>query len=389
MKSIFLLSFAAAVITLTSTTTTQARSPGHFNKRGNILIADQLNNRVIEVNPANGAIVWQFGDGGTNAGPTTIFAPHDAERVGSLTYIACTGAPAGSQPGCPAGCPDNRVIAVSKNGRIIWQYGQAGVTGSGTNQLNSPVSVRVLPKRHILITDQGNQRVIELASNNALIWQYGTTGVSGSASNQLNNPASAERRNNKDTVIADQGNNRVIEVTHRDLITTQLDTLTDASSLNGPAYAGHLRALTIIADSLNNRIVVVDPVGSNAFEYVTNTRPGSVANPNPTRAVRLKKGNTLISDQFNHQVIEIDPPNSRLHLRNHRRRRQRHQRTQRPMRCQSRQRLHRPDLAQGRRRRYRFPYRFRFLSVCLRTANKTDRWQALACDRERRPYAEK
>ncbi len=44
-----------------------------------------------------------------------------------------------------------------------------------------------------------------------------------------------------------------------------------------------------------------------AWQYVTNTRPGSVANPQPTRAVRLATGNTLISDQFNMQVIEVDP----------------------------------------------------------------------------------
>ena len=29
--------------------------------------------------------------------------------------------------------------------------------------------------------------------------------------------------------------------------------------------------------------------------------------PFPTRAVRLQNGNTLISDQFNMQVMEIDP----------------------------------------------------------------------------------
>ena len=31
------------------------------------------------------------------------------------------------------------------------------------------------------------------------------------------------------------------------------------------------------------------------------------SNPLPTRAVRLKNGNTLISNQFDDQVIEIDP----------------------------------------------------------------------------------
>ena len=29
--------------------------------------------------------------------------------------------------------------------------------------------------------------------------------------------------------------------------------------------------------------------------------------PLPSRAVRLANGNTLISNQFNHQVIEVDP----------------------------------------------------------------------------------
>ena len=31
-----------------------------FNTKGNVLIADQFNNRVIEVNPLNHQIVWQF-----------------------------------------------------------------------------------------------------------------------------------------------------------------------------------------------------------------------------------------------------------------------------------------------------------------------------------------
>jgi hypothetical protein len=43
------------------------------------------------------------------------------------------------------------------------------------------------------------------------------------------------------------------------------------------------------------------------WTYYTNTRAGSVPSPLPTRGVRLKNGNTLISDQNNMQVIEVDP----------------------------------------------------------------------------------
>jgi hypothetical protein len=50
----------------------------------------------------------------------------------------------------------------------------------------------------------------------------------------------------------------------------------------------------------------VNSSGNVVSTYYTNSRPGSVSAPSPTRAVRLKNGNTLISDQFNQQVIEID-----------------------------------------------------------------------------------
>ena len=307
MKSRFVILFVVGAIALSGATAALARSLGHFNRRGNILITDQLNNRVIEVDTNSHVIVWQFGDGGSVAGPTTIFAPHDAERFGSLTLITCTGVPPGGEPGCATGCPDNRVILVNKKGRIVWQYGQAGVTGFGANELNGPVSARFLPHHRYLVTDQGNQRVIELTRRNVLAWQYGTTAVSGSASNQLTNPSSAERRGNNNTVIADQGNNRVIEVNRHNLVASQIDTLTDATALNGPASACRLKnSHTVVADTLNNRIVDVSKNGSNLFEYVTSARPGSVTDPNPTRAIRLKKGNTLISDQFNHQVIEFN-----------------------------------------------------------------------------------
>lgn len=42
------------------------------------------------------------------------------------------------------------------------------------------------------------------------------------------------------------------------------------------------------------------------FTYYTNTQQGSVSSPLPTRAIRIC-GNTLIANQFDGQVIEINP----------------------------------------------------------------------------------
>lgn len=300
------VSFHAALALSLSWAVPAAGAPRDFNEPGNILIADQFNNRVIELDPDKG-IVWTFGTGSSTAGPQTIVAPNDAERVGSWTLISGTGAPAGTEPTCPDGCPDNRVILVDRQGRILWQQGAAGVTGSDFNQLNGPVCAVWLPNRHVLITDQGNQRIIEVRRDHRIVWQFGATGVAGAGAGQLSSPNSAELLENGHVLIADEGNNRVIEVTRDQKIVWQYGNPADTTILDAPAFASRLpNGDTLIADSLNNRILQVTPGGTVAWEYDTTARTGSVAAPIPTRAVRLRNGDTLISDQFNHQVIEVD-----------------------------------------------------------------------------------
>jgi hypothetical protein len=285
-----------------------AVTPSGFNTPGNILISDQFNNRVIEVNKLH-QVVWHFGDGSSVAGPHSVVGVNDAERVGNLTLISGTGTPAGADPSCKAkaGCPDNRVFLVNRAGAIVWQYGKAGVTGDLADELSAPVQATYLPDGHILITDQGNQRVIEVTRAHKIVWQYGKTGTAGVAFDELNNPNSAELLPNGHILIADESNNRVIEVTRAHKIVWQYGGPKDTAALNGAAFASRLKGgFTLISDSNNNRIIVVNMAKKIVFRYATNARPGSMANPLPTRAVQLRNGNILISDQFNDQVIEIN-----------------------------------------------------------------------------------
>jgi hypothetical protein len=85
--------------------------------------------------------------------------------------------------------------------------------------------------------------------------------------------------------------------------------------LSGPAFASRLpNGNTLITDSNNNRVVEVTASKTVAWTYYTTSRStsatapavdGGNATPLPTRAVRLANGDTLISDQFNDQVIEV------------------------------------------------------------------------------------
>lgn len=293
-----------------------ANATSSFNQAGNILITDQFNNRVIEITPA-GNIVWSFGNGAHDASANAIAGTNDAERIsGGLTLISGTGVPAGTTTSCKKGCVDNRVLIVDRGDNIVWQYGQFGVSGFGPNQLNVPVQNTYLPvgltgTPSVLITDQSNERIVEVRiSDHTIIWQYGQNGVSGNATNQLNNPNAAELLNNGNILISDENNNRAIEVTHTSP-STIVATFTNHGTTSGVAFASRLsNGDTLITDSNNARIVEVDQNDNTIWQYFTNTRAGSNSAPLPTRAVRLANGDTLISDQFNDQVIEVTTTSS-------------------------------------------------------------------------------
>jgi outer membrane protein assembly factor BamB len=285
---------------------------GEASVAANTLISDQFNNRVIEVT-TSGQIVWTFGDGTAVPGPTSVVAPNDSERLpNGQTLISGTGAPAGADPACTsdAGCADNRVLLVGADGGIVWSYG-------GDGGLSAPVCAMMLPDGHILITDQGNNRIVELdPTTSTVVWTYAPTSGAGA----LSSPNSAQRLTNGNTLIADENNNRVIEVNADGGMVWEYTTTPDAGPLGQVAFVSRLPTSndTLISDSTNNRILEVNDAGAVVWAYNTASRTltanpaaapidGGNPSPTPTRALRLASGNTLISDQFNHQVIEVDP----------------------------------------------------------------------------------
>ena len=274
----------------------------HFNQPGNLLMADQFNNRVIETDPA-GRIVWQFGLGPNDFSAKSIVGCNDAQRVGPFTLMAGTGTPPGVIPQAPGGVADNRVILVDPFGHIVWQYGQFGVTGSGPNQLSTPVQSTWLPDTDVLISDQGNNRIIEVNLRKHIVWQY--PGSNTNASDQLSSPNSAELLENGHILISDEGNSRALEVTRDDHI---VKTFTAGGTVGAVAFASRLDdGDTLLTDAGNSRAVEVDANDNVVWQFFTDTDPLSVPAPAPTRAIRLRNGDTLISDQFNNRVIRVSP----------------------------------------------------------------------------------
>jgi hypothetical protein len=84
--------------------------------------------------------------------------------------------------------------------------------------------------------------------------------------------------------------------------------------VNTLAFASRLtNGDTLLTDAGNARIVEVNANDQVVWQYfTTNTAPTdgvgdmSVAAPEPTRAIRLANGDTLISDQLNNRIIRIN-----------------------------------------------------------------------------------
>jgi hypothetical protein len=295
--------------------------PGEAGPSGNVVIADQYNNRVIEID-STGHIVWTFGDGNDVPGPTSVVGPNDEERLpNGQTLIAGTGIP-GPMAGCTldGGCPDNRVLIVDHDGGIVWEYDADG-------GLNTPVCSVYLPNGNVLITDQGNARVIEVTPQKAIVWTYQPLGTDGGPA--LNSPNSAERLASGNTLVTDENNNRVLEVSSDGGLVWQYPPATaDGGLLSGAAFASRLPNGNTLITSANNALILeVNTAGSIVWSYntaartMTGTTPtgtepavdGGNPAPLPTRAIRLQNGDTLISDQLNHQVIEIDSAGTIVH----------------------------------------------------------------------------
>jgi len=278
------------------------------NDEGHIIISDQFNNRVIEVNKRTKEIVWSFGDGSPNPGPNSIGAPNDALRAESYTLISGTGT---------TDVPDNRVIIVNEHGHIVQTI--ENFENDVSTPINTPVCAIFVPQSNnvlnedLIITDQVNSRIIQTHRNND--GSYEETVLFDAL--QVPNSAELYRIEGKrHLLVTDEAAGLVYEV-NLDVvphaIVWQYPSNPDCTKLSAPAFAsrlpnGHYLITDAAGPSDNcapSGVIEVNRQGDVVWRYETRGTTATFSSQ-PTRAVRLCNGNTLISDQFNHQVIEIN-----------------------------------------------------------------------------------
>jgi sugar lactone lactonase YvrE len=158
--------------------------------RGNILISDTTNNRIIEVN-REGKLVWTSeswrGGLGTLSDGSRFDYPNDAEETPEGRILI-------------SDRNNDRIIEFDREGRIFWVY----------DRLQRPHNADRLPNGNTMVADSEANIVKEIDPQGKIVWSYGD----GSAKN-LHWPRDADRLPNGNTLIADSKNHRILEVDKR------------------------------------------------------------------------------------------------------------------------------------------------------------------------------
>jgi hypothetical protein len=179
-----------------------------FLPSGNVLITDQGNQRIIEVRPADKAIVWQYGQNGVaGSRRNQLSNPNAAELLANGNILISDE-------------NNNRAIEVTHTtpSRIVVTF-----TAHGT--VSGVAFASRLANGNTLLTDSNNNRIVEVDPSDNPVWQYFTNTRPGSNPSPL--PTRAVRLANGNTLISDQFNDQVIEVSPAKVIVASYGTIND------------------------------------------------------------------------------------------------------------------------------------------------------------------
>jgi len=264
---------------------------------GPLLIADKLNNRLIMVDP-QGRVRWQFPRPGDLKPGQTFRIPDDAFFSASGRQIIATE-------------EDNYVISVidiAKH-RIVYRYGHPGTPGSGPNFVDNPDDAFLFPHGNIVSADIKNCRIIMVDH-----WSHRPSRVFGRPGVCVHHPPQTYGSPNGAFPLPN-GNILVTEINGAwvDEVTPQgkLVWSTHLPNVAYPSDTNQVRPgvyLTVDYSS-PGQVLEFTKTGKVLWRY----RPlGAQRLDHPSLGRPLPNGDVLVTDDYNHRVIVIDPKTNKV-----------------------------------------------------------------------------
>ena len=206
----------------------------------------------------------------------------------------------------------NRILVVeARNGiysedpdfHVVWNSDD-----DSNLRLDYPNDANFLPNSNLLITERVNHRVIEVdRDTGGIVWQFGITHRPGSDGAHLDGPHNADRLPGGNTIIADSMNERILEVDPRGEIVWEYWPA-GRDQLNWPRDADVLdNGDVLITDSKNGRVLEVTRTGETVWEFTIDIEEAMCS---PYEADRLENGNILIAcpGPSSGVIFEVDYP---------------------------------------------------------------------------------
>ena len=267
---------------------------------GDVLIADEGNNRLLVVNPA-GDIVWQFPQPGDLAPGQTFLSPDDAFFTPTGNDILATE-------------ETDQVISLLSipQHKILWRYGTPGVAGSGPNQLANPDDAMRLQNGDVLVADIKNCSLLLIGpgahtplerigtQNNACYHQPPLRFGSPNGAFPLTDGNYLVTEINGDWVDEMTLSGKILWSTHPPGVAYPSDT----NEVSPGVY------LTVDY-STPGQIVEFNQAGRLLWRYGPSSGPGMLSHPSLCEPIATN-GDILCNDDANDRVIVVDPHTNRI-----------------------------------------------------------------------------
>lgn len=255
-----------------------------------VLIADRGNNRILEVTPDK-RIVWEYTFTGL---PRNGFGADDAFFTDGGKTISVN-------------LERYHTIALIdfNTKKVLWEYGTPNKAGKGQNQLNSPDDAFKLPNGDVMVADIKNCRVIEIAPDKSIVRQYGKTGVC-TGPDTLGAPNGDTPLSNGHVLISNIISKTVVELDEnwKNIFSMKVP-------LKYPSDPQLTKAGNILLAEYTNpgKIIEISRQGNVVWEY---DGEDGVRLNFPSLAIELPNGNILSNDDMNHRVIVIDKQTKKI-----------------------------------------------------------------------------
>jgi hypothetical protein len=262
---------------------------------GDVLIADDWNNRLLIVDP-QGRVRWRFPRPGDLARGQNFLLPDDAFFSPDGRYIIATE-------------EEDSVVSVISVARhkIVYRYGTPGVPGSASNHVSNPDDAMMMPDGGLITSDIKNCRILLLAPPARQQHRprriIGTTGACGhDPPHMFGSPNGAFPTTNGSYLVTEINSDWVTQM-----------------KLNGRvAWSAHPPGVAYPSDT--------NEVYPGRYLTADYSQPGRVVEFNssghvlwrfgglnhPSLALPLPNGDILVNDDYNDRVIVIDPITHRI-----------------------------------------------------------------------------